>query len=861
MSLMPLPEGNFLTPEQEAYLVSIYGPNSYPLAVQKSIGFTGNQAEVDAFAQQNPEAVAQYQTIPSQETGGGQRSQLPDWVVPPPPGSINNMMVGSVTNPYTGETVMVPSGGYSVNDEAARAAAENPQPTQPPAGQDRVGMPVTQLPATQDQVAPPQVSNEAPFVSGIARRDVSMDPIIQQLLFGDATQTGFLPGAFRAAERTFFDDQGRPIVIPQAIAGLTADQQLAADIARSQVGQQLPFLSAAEQAYGRGLAALTSGLDEQRDFARGALTDYSSELQEALGLGRRAAGRFGEDLGQIEGLAEQAERDLGRRVEDATGTLRGGVSTLEQQLDRALGREQAAIDDFSGDLGGSLAERRRAISGLQPGLGRSEQALRSAIGGLDRRLGASELGSARGVSDLGSRLSESEARLRATTGGFDPRMTGEFYDPFEQAVVQQTIEDVLEGADQADIAQRARDIQTGGESAFGSRARLTAEERREALGRGLADRISAIRSGGFQRAQQTALGEFARQQAAQRQAATGLASLAGQRFGAGEQLATRLGTGAQQRFGAGSRLADQIGQRAQLESGAGERMAGALSDAARQRLAAQQRFSSQIAGLAGQRFGAARDLTGQQMSAASAQQAASQARQATLGQTAAQRLASQQQLAQQQSNLANQRMAAQQNYSSMLGQQAQLRQGAQTQFGQQMTGLGQNVASAGAQDVANLQAIGGQQQTLNQAQLDAQRNALLQAQQAPMQQYQSLLPFVQLAGQQTGPSQIGTEFAPMPSALQAGLGAGLATLGALGNFFGQGQQAAIQQQALNQGQQALNIQAQQAGVPIQQQPQPQQTQFGQAMYYPGFTPIPQYNTNQPFRLPTPQQQQYGQYQV
>ena len=62
MSIVPLPEGNSLTPEQEAYLVSIYGPNSYPLAVQKSMGFTGDQAEVDAFAQQNPQAVAQYQT-------------------------------------------------------------------------------------------------------------------------------------------------------------------------------------------------------------------------------------------------------------------------------------------------------------------------------------------------------------------------------------------------------------------------------------------------------------------------------------------------------------------------------------------------------------------------------------------------------------------------------------------------------------------------------------------------------------------------------------------------------------------------------------------------------------------------------
>ena len=127
-----------------------------------------------------------------------------------------------MTNPYTGETVTVPSGGYTVNDEAARAAKSTASSTA----------------RHSNQVAPPQVNNEAPFVSGIARRDVSMDPIIQQLLFGDATQTGFLR-AFRAAERTFFDDQGRPIVIPQEIAGLTADQQLAADIARSQVDQQL----------------------------------------------------------------------------------------------------------------------------------------------------------------------------------------------------------------------------------------------------------------------------------------------------------------------------------------------------------------------------------------------------------------------------------------------------------------------------------------------------------------------------------------------------------------------------------------------------------------------------------------------
>ena len=46
------------------------------------MGFTGDQAEVDAFAQQNPQAVARIKHTLS-GTGGGQGSQLPDWVNTP----------------------------------------------------------------------------------------------------------------------------------------------------------------------------------------------------------------------------------------------------------------------------------------------------------------------------------------------------------------------------------------------------------------------------------------------------------------------------------------------------------------------------------------------------------------------------------------------------------------------------------------------------------------------------------------------------------------------------------------------------------------------------------------------------------
>ena len=98
---------------------------------------------------------------------------------------------------------------------------------------------------------------------------------------------------------------------------------------------------------------------------------------------------------------------------------------------------------------------------------------------------------------------------------FDPSMTQQFFNPFEDRVVQQTIQDVMDFGEKQDIAARARDIQTGGLSAFGSRARLTADERREALGRGLAESLSDIRRSGFTEAQRAALGQFGDQYARQ----------------------------------------------------------------------------------------------------------------------------------------------------------------------------------------------------------------------------------------------------------------------------------------------------------------------------------------------------------
>ena len=393
-------------------------------------------------------------------------------------------------------------------------------------------------------VAPPAPREDMPFVPSVRQVATGLDPLTEQLLFGLGGEGGFIPGAMRAAEKVFFDEEGKPIVIEEQVAGFSPDQLRAQELARQGVGIQDRFISGAESAFGQGIDALRSG------------------------------------FGRARGLA-----------------------------------------------GEGLQATRAGVSQLQRGLG------------------------------------ESADILRGTIGGYDQTMTDRFYNPFEDRVVQQTIDDIMEAGAKQDIAARAGDIGRGGESAFGSRARLGASERREALGRGLAEALGGIRARGFSEAQQTGLGEFARQRAAERAAASGLAGLTGQGFG---------------------------GQQA---------LAGALT------------------GLGG----------------------------------------IEQQLARQQ-------------------------QGAQFGLGTALQGLGAQAQGASAADIASLYGMGTQQQALTQAQLDAQRRNQLQAQQAPLAQFQALAPFVSMAP--AGQFQTVTDFAPPPSPLQAGLGVGLSTFGALGNLYG-----------------------------------------------------------------------------
>ena len=158
---------------------------------------------------------------------------------------------------------------------------------------------------------------------------------------------------------------------------------------------------------------------------------------------------------------------------------------------------------------------------------------------------------------------QAEEIYKDTMGAYDPSMTQQFYNPYEDAVVQQTIEDVMKAGDKQDIAERAREISAG---AFGgSRARLGAEERRQDLGEGLAKALSGIRQTGYQSAQATGLGEFARQQAAKRTGAEGLMGIGIGRGSAASQLGSQLAGYGSQIGGIGSTQEGlRAGQRGEL---------------------------------------------------------------------------------------------------------------------------------------------------------------------------------------------------------------------------------------------------------------------------------------------------------
>jgi len=92
-------------------------------------------------------------------------------------------------------------------------------------------------------------------------------------------------------------------------------------------------------------------------------------------------------------------------------------------------------------------------------------------------------------------LGQGAQMMQQGAGYYTPGGISQFYNPFEQDVVQQTLQDAREENARRGIADRAGAISQG---AFGgSRGRLMEQERERSFGRGMMEGIGGLRAQGF----------------------------------------------------------------------------------------------------------------------------------------------------------------------------------------------------------------------------------------------------------------------------------------------------------------------------------------------------------------------------
>ena len=233
-------------------------------------------------------------------------------------------------------------------------------------------------------------------------------------------------------------------------------------------------------------------------------TGYSFVSPYMEDYSRRLLGSYFGSPGEYEGLIS--------RPRDIPIEQTAGLTPLQIQARQQAGR----LGDYQGQL-----DQAGGLFGRQVGtVDEAQQRLRDA----DRFMPQAESFIGQGAETiqggLGA-LGRAEQSAMGATGMYDPSMGQSFFNPYEDQVVQQTLEDINRQSAQADIGLRDRAISQG---AFGgSRGRISQEELARQTGRGASEAVAGIRSAGFGQAQNQAQQAFENQRGAQQ----GLASLQG----------------------------------------------------------------------------------------------------------------------------------------------------------------------------------------------------------------------------------------------------------------------------------------------------------------------------------------------
>ena len=233
-------------------------------------------------------------------------------------------------------------------------------------------------------------------------------------------------------------------------------------------------------------------------------TGYNFISPYAEDYSRRLLGSYFGSPGEYEGLISRP-RDI--PIEQTAGLTplqiqarqqAGQLGNFQGQLDQAgglFGRQVGTVDEAQQ----RLRDADRFMPQAESFIGQGAETIQGGLGALGR----------------------AEQSAMGATGMYDPSMGQSFFNPYEDQVVQQTLEDINRQSAQADIGLRDRAISQG---AFGgSRGRISQEELARQTGRGASEAVAGIRSAGFGQAQNQAQQAFESQRGAQQ----GLASLQG----------------------------------------------------------------------------------------------------------------------------------------------------------------------------------------------------------------------------------------------------------------------------------------------------------------------------------------------
>ena len=231
---------------------------------------------------------------------------------------------------------------------------------------------------------------------------------------------------------------------------------------------------------------------------------------------------------------------------------------LDDQFNNA-GRPDSSPFTYTGQRVAQFDPRERYAMDLQDSaIGSYRPYLGEQAGLLGEAANVSRAGTVRGADEISQGLTSgrnltNQANMTGmgSAQSFDPRGISNFYNPFEDRVVQQTLTDLDRQGAQQDMGLRDRAVSQG---AFGgSRGRIAQSELARQQERGAAEAIAGIRSGGYQDAANRAQQGFESQQGRQAQLA-GLQSQLGQgMFGMGLQ-------GGQGLAGLGSQFSQGFGQ-------------------------------------------------------------------------------------------------------------------------------------------------------------------------------------------------------------------------------------------------------------------------------------------------------------